>query len=393
MRGDRKAAHDNGAWDELAALLAVSRVVHEGRDLNDTLDTIAEQATRVAHAASAGVLLVESHRTLRLAGSHGLTPEYESFLSSLFIVEGKGQAGLALKEQRITTIEDMDADLPRQRDTEAWRRFAAIQGYRAMAAVPLTFQGDTLGVLTVYRAHTGPWPDSQVALLRAFGEHAAGAIATARLLALRARHVAALTRVVGALREQTHEYANHLHAVHGLLALGDFASASEFVEDLTELHHRVHSATIDHLDNPIVAALVLAELNIARQRGIDLQLDESSSLGELPPRLSAAEAVTIMGNLLDNALDAVERMAPERRRVILRIDDDGDAVTIAVRDFGAGLPVTAHTHLFRRGFTSKDGHAGVGLALVAAAVTAAQGTIRIERCDPGTLFEVVIPRT
>jgi signal transduction histidine kinase len=379
---------------QVTALLEVSRTVHEGGDLRTTLDTIAEAATRVVGATSASVLMVETRRSLRLAGSYALTPEYEGFLASRFIVEGRGQAGWALQAGRTVTIDDMDTHpYSRRAYAAAWRRFAAIQGYRAMAAVPLTFRDETLGVLNVYRAHIGEWPNRQVELLTAFGQHAAGAIATAQLLDVRARHVAALTRVVGALREQTHEYANRLHAVHGLLALGEYDAAQEFVDELTTSHHHTYSATVESIGDPIIAALVLAEMNLARQRGIGLLLDAASSLSALPSRLTPADAVTVVGNLLDNALDAVDRMPPERRRVELGLREDDNELTISVRDYGAGLPVTAMDRLFARGFTSKDSHAGVGLTLAAAAVTAAHGTIAVRRHAQGTTFEVSIPRT
>ena len=269
--------------EQVTALLEVSRSVHEGGDLRTTLDTIAEAATRVVAATSASVLMVETPKSLRLAGSYGLTPEYEEFLSSRFIVEGRGQAGWALQAGRTVTIGDMDNHpYTRRAYAAAWRRFAAIQGYRSMAAAPLTFHDETLGVLNVYRAHVGEWSDRQVDLLTAFGQHAAGAIATAQLLDVRARHVAALTRVVGALREQTHEYANRVHAIHGLLALGAYDAAQEFVDELTVTHHRTYSATVDSIGDPIIAALVLAEMNLARQRGIELTLHAESALSALP---------------------------------------------------------------------------------------------------------------
>jgi signal transduction histidine kinase len=383
---------DDDAVGQITALLEVSQTVHDGGDLRTTLDTIAAAATRVVSATSASVLMLEAAR-LRLMGSHQLTPEYEEFLSSRFIVEGRGQAGWALQVGHTVTIDDMDSHPYTARAyAKAWRRFAAIQGYRAMAAVPLRFRDETLGVLNVYRAHVGEWPDRQVELLTAFGQTAAGAIATAQLLDTRARHVAALSRVVSTLREQTHEYANRIHAVHGLLAIGEYDAASKFVDELTSAHHRAFSSTVDHLGDPVIAALVLAEMNVAAQRGITLRLHSNSSMDDLPGRLSAADAVTIVGNLLDNALDAVERMPADRRRVDLLFEEREDRLVIGVRDYGAGLPVTAMDRLFARGFSSKSAHAGVGLTLAAAAVTEARGTITVERHTQGTTFEVTIPR-
>jgi sensor histidine kinase regulating citrate/malate metabolism len=134
-------------------------------------------------------------------------------------------------------------------------------------------------------------------------------------------------------------------------------------------------------------------MNLARQRGVELSLHAASSLSALPARLTAADAVTVVGNLLDNAIDAVERMPPERRRVELRLAEDDETLTITVRDYGAGLPVTAMDRLFSRGFSSKNEHAGVGLTLAAAAVAAARGSIDVRRHAQGTTFEISVPRS
>jgi GAF domain-containing protein len=373
------------------AMLTVSRAVLRGGPLSSILDEIATEATSVVPGADrASVILIEGpeHR-FRLAGSYGLSERYTRLMSTgeAKLRPGEGPSGLAYVSREPVVISDLDAD-PRIASW-AWRDIAREEGYGAIASMPL-IPGDTVvGTLNLYRADAGPWPDEQVELLRFFAEHAANAVRTAQLLDERGEQVMALRRLVRALREQNHEHANRLHAISGLLALGEVEEAKEFLQVLESTHAAVREALDARIQVPTVAGLVLAETVVAAQRGITLAVDEASRLRRLPPMLSDTQAVTIVGNLLDNAFDAVANMEPDRRRVRLRIDDEGGQTAIEVTDRGEGLP-PGDVALFERGVSTKAGHRGLGLALVQEAVTAAMGTIEVRRRDDGTSFLVTI---
>jgi sensor histidine kinase regulating citrate/malate metabolism len=171
--------------------------------------------------------------------------------------------------------------------------------------------------------------------------------------------------------------------------LGEIEEAKEFLDVLESTHAAVREALDARIQVPTLAGLVLAETVVAAQRGITLAIDETSRLRQLPAMLSDTQAVTIVGNLLDNAFDAVANMAPERRQVRLRIDDGGGRTAIEVTDRGEGLPAGSLA-LFDRGVSTKAGHRGLGLALVHEAVTAAMGTIEVRPRAEGTSFLVTI---
>ncbi len=177
------------------------------------------------------------------------------------------------------------------------------------------------------------------------------------------------------LREQTHEHANRLHAIRGLLALGAPEDALQFLEQLETAHHVAYGRISGAIEQHVVAGLLLAETAIAQQRGIQLEIDDASRLEQLPPRLTDADAVTIVGNLLENAFDAVAGLSTRERRVRLSIVDDDEALTIRVADRGPGVVDEERGRLLERGVSTKPGHAGVGLALVRDAVAAAGGTL------------------
>ena len=190
------------------------------------------------------------------------------------------------------------------------------------------------------------------------------------------------------LREQTHEHANRLHAVRGLLALGAPEDALRFVEELETAHHVAYGRISGAIEQHVVAGLLLAETAIAQQRGIALEIDDASRLERLPERLTDADAVTIVGNLLENAFDAVAGLEPERRRVRLTIVDDGrDADDPRRRPRAGRARRRSAAHRARR-TRPRHGHAGVGLALVRDAVAAAGGTLD---APTASTFTVTIP--
>lgn len=376
---------------EVRAMLTVSRAALRGGPLSTILDEIATEATRVVRGADrSSIILVEgSEHRFRLAGSHGLSERYTRLLSTgeAKLRPGEGPSGLAYVSGAPVVISDLDTDP--QVASWAWRDIAREEGYRAIVSMPLIPDRTVVGTLNLYRTDPGTWPDEHVELLRFFAEHAASAVRMAQLLDERGKQVVALRRLVRALREQTHEHANRLHAISGLLALGEIDEAKEFLQVLETTHAAIREALDTRIQVPTLAGLVLAETVVAAQRGITLEIDEDSCLRRLPSVLSDTQAVTIVGNLLDNAFDAVANMPPERRHVRLRIDDAGGTTVIEVADRGEGLPCDG-VALFERGVSTKAGHRGLGLALVREAVTAAMGTVEVQRHAEGTTFRVSI---
>lgn len=382
-----------GARPEVRAMLAVSRAVARGGPLSEVLDRVAAEAAGVVRGADrSSIILIEGrHHRFRLAGSHGLSEAYRLLLSTgeAKLLPGEGPSGVAYACGAPVVIDDLDLD-PRVA-TWAWRDIARQESYRAIVSLPLIVDGTVVGTLNVYRAEPGPWPADQVGVLSFFAEHAAGAVRTAQLLDERSQQLAALRRLVRALREQTHEHANRLHAVSGLLALGEVADAMEFLDVLESAHVAIRETLDARIHVPSVAGLVLAEAMVAGQRGIRLVVDERSRLHRLPAALGETQMVTLLGNLLDNAFDAVATLPPERREVRLHIDDQAaGALTIVVSDGGPGLPPDRR-RIFDRGVSAKEGHAGLGLALVRDTVAAAMGTVTATSQDGITAFTVSIP--
>ena len=144
--------------------------------------------------------------------------------------------------------------------------------------------------------------------------------------------------------------------------------------------------------DPTVGALLLGKAAQARERGIEW----SAEIDPHAPRsvLTAVDAVSVVGNLIDNAMDAAAAAdAPRWVRVVFGSTASSPAaLQVEVSDSGAGVPEPLRERIYEHGFSTKPGGAqgrGVGLALVRSIVTSAGGEIEL-RDDP-TTFLVTLP--
>ncbi|GHI68277.1 histidine kinase [Streptomyces nojiriensis] len=180
-----------------------------------------------------------------------------------------------------------------------------------------------------------------------------------------------------ALRSQAHEAANRLHTVVSLIELGRADEAVDFATAELELAQALTDEVVTAVGEPVLVALLLGKAAQAHERGVELVVTaDSRSLAEgggLPP---ARDLVTVLGNLIDNAVDALTAVPGGRIAVTLR--PESDELLLRVADNGPGLP--EGVDVFRRGWSGKGEGRGLGLALVrqvaercGGAVTAAQG--------------------
>ena len=210
------------------------------------------------------------------------------------------------------------------------------------------------------------------------------------------RELDSVRGMTDALRAQQHEFANRMHTVAGLLELGEHEDALAYLTDLVGGAASRSESLRERIASPLVVALLLAKTTIASERGIDLVLTDDSWLGEVPTREQAV--TTILGNLIDNALDALsgDGFEPGRQgRVEVSMVEDQSEIRIVVRDNGPGLPPGGSATVFVDGFTTKPArdsvHRGLGLALVHRIVQRLGGVISATE-GPGAEFTVTLPQ-
>ncbi|MBT2439733.1 sensor histidine kinase [Streptomyces sp. ISL-36] len=197
-----------------------------------------------------------------------------------------------------------------------------------------------------------------------------------------------------ALRSQAHEAANRLHTVVSLIELGRVDEAVGFATAELELAQALTDRVVDAVGEPVLAALLLGKAAQANERGVELVLTEDSRIddGLLPPAIPSRDLVTILGNLIDNAVEAASGTL-HPRVTVTALARDGELL-IRVGDTGPGVDEEDADAVFERGWSTHGAGRGLGLALVRQATARASGTVTLARSpEGGAEFTVRLPLT
>jgi two-component system CitB family sensor kinase len=194
------------------------------------------------------------------------------------------------------------------------------------------------------------------------------------------------------LRAQSHEFANRLHTLVGLVELGRYSEAIQFVTDVSaaraDLTDRLQAAIPDAK----LVALILAKVSLADERDVRLRVMDDSHVAT--PISDVSEVLTVVGNLIDNAIDAAAQGAKPRWVELTIVAAEHDLL-IRVRDSGPGVPHGMREAIFMDGVTTKSSatgaRRGLGLALVRKVVEGRGGMISVGH-DGGAVFTAVLPR-
>jgi two-component system, CitB family, sensor kinase len=196
--------------------------------------------------------------------------------------------------------------------------------------------------------------------------------------------------ITDTLRAQTHEFDNQLHTISGLVQLGEYDEVTALVGTLSRQRAEVAAYVSRRLLDPALAALMIAKHAVAEERGVDLELDPGS---HLPPLAAdeSADLTTVVGNLVDNALDAAASAAQRWVEVSVGLVDG--EVEVVVRDSGPGVPAGMEKEVFRRGVSTKapgSGERGIGLSLVHLLCTRRGGDASASS-EGGSVFTARLP--
>ena len=339
----------------LGTALVARRIRRQTHGLGERqLQEMVEYYDAVLHAVTEGLLLIDLDGRLRLANDEAVR-----LLGLPSDAPGRLVAELGLSEPLVVALTDAGSRQDELHVTAA--RVLVLNKARAQ------WEGRPLGFVATVRDRTDL-------------EHLTGELDSARGL-------------TEALRSQAHESANRLHAIVSLIELGHPERALAFATDELQVSQGLTDEVVGAVTEPALTALLLGKAAQAHERGIDLSIAEGAQwpADTAPVR----DVVTIVGNLIDNAFDAVTEApgdAPRRVEVDARVD--GDEVVLRVADSGPGLPPDAVDLAFRRGFSTKEqgshGRRGIGLALVAQSVARLGGHMEVTG-PPGACFTVRLP--
>jgi len=373
----------------VVALVSVGITIDRiDRQVRDDLLPVAGAALAVLVIGVLGSWLVgrRLRRQTHGLGEREITRMYEYYSAvlhavreGLLLVDADGRVQLANDEAR--RLLDLPADAVGRSLDEIGLAPGLVAAARGGEAAPddVYVAGDR--VLVVSSAPAA-WQGREVGAVVTLRDHTELRSVTGELDVVRG--------LTDSLRAQNHEAANRLHTIVSLIEMGRTEEAVDFATEELQVAQLLTDRVVHAVGDPVVAALLLGKSTEAAERGIDLDI-----AGQVPPGsdVSPRELVTVLGNLVDNALDAVAD-APVRR-VAVTLAGDGAGLRVVVGDSGPGLSAQAAAHVLERGWTTKatDGGRGVGLALVGQVARRHGGTVSIGTSPlGGAEFVVEVPR-
>ncbi|MFL6080098.1 MAG: ATP-binding protein [Ornithinibacter sp.] len=223
------------------------------------------------------------------------------------------------------------------------------------------------------------------------GDRVLGTVTTMRdrtALADLEQEIGSFRSTAHVLRAQAHEFANQLHTISGLIQIGELDEVVRYVDALSERRDALDLTVNTLVRDPTIAALLMAKVATANERRVELTISDETTLERLQPG-DAADVATVLGNLLDNALEHAPRGAAAAPWARVRIRQDASTVEIVVSDSGPGIPDELLSTVFEHGVTTKrvdPMEHGVGLALIRLVCRRRGGEIHIEREDGVTSF-------
>ncbi len=222
-----------------------------------------------------------------------------------------------------------------------------------------------------------------VAAVRKFGEY----IETEYEAKRAAENLKQIKQLVDSSRKQRHDFYHQLQTVYGLLEGGFYDRAQDYVNSMFSSISR--TGGLIKTDNLSISALLYTKIGLAEARNTDLEITVECSLKEMP--LTPLEASSLLGNLIDNALEAVEEKTGGRRQVRVEITIEQGVYVITCANKGDPIALEIRENIFKPDFTTKEGHYGLGLTIVKDIVNKYEGSIDISSDDRETTFTVTIP--
>ncbi|SFM97226.1 two-component system, CitB family, cit operon sensor histidine kinase CitA [Izhakiella capsodis] len=195
------------------------------------------------------------------------------------------------------------------------------------------------------------------------------------------------------LRIVRHEYRNQLSTLTGLLSLGHVDEALSFIQAQSQHTQQVLDFISTRFCSPLICGLLLGKYSRACEKGIILLFDAGCWLKTMPESLSDSEFISVIGNVLDNAIEATLRAPSPQMPIEILIRQNAEEILIEVADQGIGIADSLKSTLFEPGITSKtEGDHGLGLHLISTYIKRVGGVIEVTDNVPnGTIFSLYIP--
>lgn len=196
------------------------------------------------------------------------------------------------------------------------------------------------------------------------------------------------------MRAQNHEFLNKLNTIYGLLILKQYDRAREIISSEVKERQDIISFLVSSVKDPLIAACLLGKVNRSKELKVSLHFEHESNLTSVLTIEDSKNLVPIIGNIIDNALEAARVKNGMNGQVKVSFTDLGKDIIFDVEDNGAGVQKEMASTIFIDGYTTKNGeNHGIGLAIVKSSIALFNGEIYIDNSPlGGARFTIVIPK-
>lgn len=196
--------------------------------------------------------------------------------------------------------------------------------------------------------------------------------------------------LVDSMRANNHDFTNKLHVILGLIQIGQYDKAVSYIQNISIIQRETISKVMNSIENPSFAALIVGKIARSSECNVKFILNEGSRLKNEDISIPSEALVTITGNLIDNALDSMNKdTSKNEKELSLGIYTRPGELLIIVKDTGTGIPEEIKEKIFENGFSTKGEGRGIGLYHTKQLVSSLGGTITVEsQVGTGTCFMV-----
>jgi len=203
-----------------------------------------------------------------------------------------------------------------------------------------------------------------------------------------AEELTGIKNMAWSLRAQNHEFMNKLHTISGLVQLEEYEEAVKFINVVATSKKNITIIITDKIKDVAIAALILSKYSKCEEERINLVIDENSKITKLPEYMNSQEIVSVVGNLIENSIDAVKNDGTGE--IYVKIYEEENQLKVITKDNGLGIPENIRDSIYQMGITSKEGSRGFGMYIVKKIIDEAKGTIDF-KVDNGTTWNISIP--
>lgn len=200
---------------------------------------------------------------------------------------------------------------------------------------------------------------------------------------------------INSMRAQTHEFMNKLHVISGLIDLKKYEEVTHFIQQLNQNYKKEIGQVSNLIKVPAIAGFLLGKINEAKEQSVEMLLESDSFIPKMEMDDSIHSLLQVLGNLLDNAKEAVLQM-PERNgqvRLHLNYDTEAEVFIVTVCDDGVGISEEISEKIFTLGFSTKGINRGYGLNIIHSIVKRHGGILEFSKqANGGTIVYLELPK-